>query len=135
LPGNRCKVSIDEVITESMTESHPNLLKRFEKPLFWSAALFNYAFGLWIIDIDRFVAFFAGPEMLLNDPLSRFFAHASLLAILLFGIGYNMVALWPDRHRGIAFLGMLGKVGIAPIIWVCYLDGGVGLASNSNFGF
>ena len=103
------------------------LLKRFEKPLFWSAALFNYAFGLWVFNIDGFVAFFAGPEMLLNDPLSRFFAHIALLAILLFGIGYNLVALWPDRNRGIVFVGALGKVIIVPMIWVCHLDGGVGL--------
>jgi hypothetical protein len=35
--------------------------------------------------------------------------------VLLFGIGYGIVAIYPSRNHGLIWLGIIGKLGVAAL--------------------
>ena len=77
--------------------------------IFWSAAAFNFVFGLplflapgWSIRL-AFVE--VDPSRLAENLWSDFG-----FCVLLVGVGYGMVARQVDRNRGIVWLGVFAKL-------------------------
>ena len=77
------------------------------------AALLNFFGGImgWLSFAKQLTdAGFPAP----NYP---FFAQTLFLAVIIFGIGYLMVAADPLRHRGIVWLGLLAKIAGMAMTW------------------
>jgi hypothetical protein len=73
------------------------------------AALFNIAVGAAMVIVPSRIA------MHLNvDGLGAPYVVATVgLLIVAFGIGYGMVAQDPAHNRGVIWIGMIGKLGVA----------------------
>lgn len=81
------------------------------------AALFN-AFG-GVMGLLSFEKPFADAG--LPAPNYPFFAQLLFIAVIIFGIGYAMVAADPLRNRGIVWLGLLSKIaGVVMTYWAVY---------------
>ena len=85
------------------------------KPLFYSAALFNW--GAVLI-----LALLAQP-LALPPPQDSLFAQNTLAAIFVFGCGYWMVGQSPKANRGIAALGAFAKLAIVALVFGHWLAG------------
>jgi hypothetical protein len=80
------------------------------KPFFWTAAVYNLlAAAVALLAPDFHVEqFFAAPAVL-EGPVARIYTQAFWVSVLLFGVGYAIVARNPDRNHGILLLAALGK--------------------------
>lgn len=86
---------------------------RYIKPLFYSAAIFNGLACVIVAPWSGIAKAMGFMPLMTNSP----FDQVALLAFGLFGIGYWMVACNPAAHRGIILLGIIGKSGVAAILW------------------
>jgi hypothetical protein len=95
-------------------DAAPGSNMKFWRGFFWVAAAFNVFGGLmgWFnFEKQLTDAGFPAP----NYP---FFAQLLFLAVIIFGIGYAMVAVDPLRNRNIVWLGLLAKIaGVAMTYW------------------
>ncbi len=96
------------------------------KLLFWIAAAFNVVAGLPMLLAP------ADTLAKLVQPVPESLLTAQLAAwlIVVFGLGYAMVARDPQRHRGIVWMGVVGKAPIALLVW---LNGGAAALATPTF--
>jgi hypothetical protein len=85
------------------------------KVLFYSAALFNWGAVLILALLAR--------PLGLPPPYQTMFGQMTLGAILVFGCGYWMVGRDPGANRGIAALGVMGKLLVVAIVLSHWLGG------------
>ena len=52
------------------------------------------------------------PEPSADDPLLAMLDRDFAFCVLLFGVGYGIVAMDPSRNRGLIWLGIIGKLGV-----------------------
>lgn len=91
--------------------------------LFRTAALFN-----WSAVVLFLPAFGLAERLGLHTaPTGTPFEHIGIAAIGLFGVGYWMVASSPDQNRGIAQLGLAGKVMVIALVVGHYVADDVNL--------
>lgn len=91
--------------------------------LFRTAALFN-----WSAVVLFLPAFGVAERLGLHTaPTGTPFEHIGIAAIGLFGVGYWMVAASPEQNRGIAQLGLAGKVLVIALILGHYMAHDVNL--------
>ncbi len=81
--------------------------------MLYSAAIFNWLACLILLPSTGIASSLGFTPLMTNGP----FDHFALLAIALFGYGYWMAAGDPVAHRGIIFLGALGKAGVVAILF------------------
>jgi hypothetical protein len=94
--------------------------------VFGLAAIFNLAVGLpMLLAPEVFFSLTGQPA-----PADLLFVRMSGGLIAVFGVGYAMVARNPMAHRGIAFIGVIGKIIAPAILWFYYQAGAI---SFSNF--
>ena len=98
---------------------------RIWKAVFALAALFNWAVGLPLLIAPA--AFYA---MLGQRTPDLFNAQMAGALIVVFGVGYAMVARDPAANRGIVWLGVIGK-GPLPLLY--WLNAQAGRAPMSGF--
>ena len=95
----------------------PRTLKRWR--------IFFVAAGL--LGVGGGVAGFLGgqpvPGQTLPAPLYPYLLNLLFAVVIIFGIGYLMVAADPLRHRGIVVLGLLSKLAGAGMTWWAVADG------------
>ncbi|MDP1735876.1 MAG: hypothetical protein Q8L23_00390 [Caulobacter sp.] len=96
------------------------------KLVFAVAALFNLAVGLPMLIAPAALLEGVGQPV----PADLLTTQMTALLIVVFGIGYAMVARDPVANRPILWLGILGKAPIAPLIW---LNGGAAALATSSF--
>ncbi|MEM8933339.1 MAG: hypothetical protein AAGE94_19270 [Acidobacteriota bacterium] len=96
---------------------HSRILRRWR--IFFAAA------GL--LGLGGGIAGFLGgqpvPGHELPAPLYPYLLDLLFAVVIIFGIGYLMVAADPLRHRGIVVLGVLSKVAGAAATWWAVADG------------
>ena len=80
---------------------------KYWRYFFAAAALFNVFGGVmgWL-NFEKQLTDLGYPA-----PNYPFFAQLLFLAVIVFGIGYGMVAADPLRNRNIVWLGLLSKIG------------------------
>ena len=89
--------------------------------VFVAAAVFNVAVGAaLLVDPARFLPA-TGPIA----PREAFFTETAALLILVFGLGYAMVARHPQAHAGIVFLGLVGKAMMPIIAGIHFMRGDI----------
>lgn len=81
---------------------------------FLVAGLYNLAGGFFgLLDLER-----GFERMGLAAPNYPFAFQILLVAVMILGVGYLMLAKDPQRHRGIAWLGLLTKLdGFVFTVW------------------
>ena len=95
---------------------------RYAARTFAAAGIFNILVG---------AATFLAPDrtatlMGISLPANRLFLHLSTWLVVVFGIGYCLVALHPERNRDLMLLGGLGKILVLPIMLAAWRRGDVG---------
>ena len=88
--------------------------------LFILAALFNFAAGLPPLLAPQLDLVGIG---LSTEPANLLMVQTAGALITTFGIGYAMVAIDPLSHRGIVWLGMIGKALVVFLLAQAYLAG------------
>lgn len=95
----------------------------FWSVVFWVAAAFNMAVGgALLLGADAIVATFGGPA-----PGQKLIIHTAALLIMVFGLGYAMVARNLRAHTGIVSLGVVGKLTMPIIGAIHYAQGEIPL--------
>ena len=95
----------------------PTTLRRW-RIFFAAAGLLNLGGGL--------AGFLSGqpvPGAALPPPEYPYILQLLFAAVMIFGVGYLMVAVDPRRHRGIVVLGLLAKIAGAGFTWWAVADG------------
>lgn len=101
-------------------------------PLHWSEgtwSLFFWAMALWNLVLSLPAVARPGLGLRLtfgfarDDSLSRAQQQLLSLGILVFGVGYAIIAVDPSEHTGLALLGIVGKVTIFGAFATLYAQG------------
>lgn len=93
--------------------------------LFALAAAWNLVIGLSILIAPWFSLQLlyghepGGP----NDPLLAMLDRDFGFCVLLFGVGYGIVAVDPSRNQGLIWLGIIGKLGVVASLGQRWLIG------------
>jgi len=95
----------------------------FRKLFFWGA-LWNISAALTGLFFYNFqFSLFFGPESLIDNFYQVLAFKMSMLAILLFGIGYYIVSKELTLNRAIVWLGMIGKIVLFFIFTYYFIEG------------
>jgi hypothetical protein len=98
------------------------------KPLFWLAAAYNgSAAAVALLAPDLHVERFFAPGTALEGPVAHLNLQAFWVSVLLFGVGYAIVARDPRRNHGILFLAALGKTYVFVVFTSHWLEGSMQL--------
>lgn len=100
---------------------------RFWTRFFAFAGIFNLIVGL-VLMIDPSLM---GKSWSVLPPDDWFFLRIAGAAITAFGIGYLMVAADLDRHRGIVWIGVIGKALVILVTMIYWIDGTIGFRTVS----
>jgi hypothetical protein len=97
----------------------------FWRIVFGLAAAFNIVVGYQIV---------TDPASLSAQPFTGSAQEALLIKscgwlIAVFGVGYGLVALQPLANRGIAFLGIIGKLAMPIFAYPLYQSGAISFES------
>ena len=86
----------------------------FYQRLFFIAALWNIAAAIAVLFIGREfqIEFIFGSSEVVNSFNFNIFYYFFWYVVLVLGVGYYIVSRDIMRNRGIAFLGILGKIGL-----------------------
>jgi hypothetical protein len=85
----------------------------FWRIVFALAAFFNLAVGVPLLLAPRT----ALASLVGGGPGDMVLAQILGVLISVFGVGYGMVARDPQGNRGIAWLGVIGKLPLPVILW------------------
>jgi hypothetical protein len=87
------------------------------KPLFYIAAAYNIMAAAVALIAPRFhTASFFGPDTAFEGSVALLNTQAFWVSVLLFGLGYLMVARDPSKNHGIVLLAAVGKTYVF-VIW------------------
>lgn len=95
---------------------------RILKPLFFSAALFNWLVALTLAFDATFLFELFGVTPPPTEPL---FLQLFAWLVFVFGVGYFWVFRNPSAHVSIIKLGILGKISVVLVALSCVLTGSV----------
>jgi hypothetical protein len=101
-------------------------MMRVWRTIFAVAALVNLAVGGAMLAAPARVA----AQLGIGGPGGGYALAMVGLMIAVFGLGYALVAREPARHRGIVWIGMIGKLGAAGLAAMQYA---AGLIPTSTF--
>ncbi len=88
------------------------------KGFFWLAAAWNLsAAAIALFASAHHTASFFGPGAKVEGLIAQMNTQLWWVSVLLFGVGYAIVALDPRRNHGIVFLAALGKTYVG-LLWV-----------------
>lgn len=92
--------------------------------LFWSAAAYNLIGASSPLLLPQLFSslFFVSPPPTLSVVASLHLQFA-WFSVLLFGLGYGLVALNPACNRGIVFLAILGKLYVGVLFFLRWQQG------------
>ncbi len=100
--------------TVDQLETAPDL--RAWKPLFYVAATYNIVAAVVALTAPRFhTARFFGPDTAFEGSVALLNTQAFWVSVLLFGVGYWMVARDPSKNHGIVLLAAIGKTYVFAI--------------------
>ncbi len=86
------------------------------KPLFYVAAAYNIAAAAVALIAPRFhTESFFGPDAVIEGSVAFVNTQAFWVSVLLFGVGYWMVARDPSKNHGIVLLAAIGKTYVFAI--------------------
>lgn len=92
--------------------------------LFLTGSLWNFLIGGAIVFFPASMAgIFYGVSSEGLPPIAKMALKDFGAMIVMFGLGYFLVALNPTRNQGIILLGILGKLGISMILPYRYFTG------------
>lgn len=84
------------------------------KRFFWIAAAWNLAIGgMGLFFPGEAIKLFAGPAGAEAGSVAVDLYQSLSASVLLFGVGYAMVARDLEKNRAVVILGILGKLGVA----------------------
>jgi len=94
------------------------------RPLFWIAAGYNFVGSAGGIVAPALFnqSFFTAPAPQF-DAFTSLHVQAFWVSVLLFGIGYAIVAMKPTANRGIVWLAMVGKLYVGILFGIFWLQG------------
>jgi len=96
----------------------------FYKKMFFWGALWNICAALTGLFFYKFqFSLFFGPEAFIDNFYQALAYKMTMLAILLFGIGYYIVSKELTLNRAIVWLGMTGKIILFFIFTYCFITG------------
>jgi hypothetical protein len=98
------------------TDSHAKQYRRFATVLYIAAAWNLVGAALTLADMPKHLEVFFGPGASLNDPVALINTYGFWGSVVLFGIGYLIVARRPRENHGIVLLAVIGKIGTF-VIW------------------
>lgn len=92
--------------------------------LFGLSAAWNLVIGLSILVAPMLsLRLLYGHEPSPDDQLLAMLNRDFAWCVLLFGIGYGIVALDPSRNHSLIWLGILGKLGVVAVLGQRWLTG------------
>ena len=95
----------------------------YRKMFFWGA-LWNISAALMGLFFYNFqIRLFFGPEAYIDNFYQALGFRMSMLAVLLFGIGYYIVSKELTLNRAIVWLGMTGKIILFFLFTYCFIIG------------
>ena len=89
-----------------------------ERPLFLTAACFN-----WVVGLSLLVSYPLTARLLELPGPPTVWLHLVAAIVVLFGFAYWLVAKQPERYRPFVGLGAAGKLAFAAIIYYHWLFG------------
>jgi hypothetical protein len=90
----------------------------YERFLFLTAAIFNWAVGLSIL-----AGYALAARMLELSGPPTVWVHLVAAIVILFGVAYWLVAKQPERYRPFVGLGAAGKLAFAVVIYYHWFVG------------
>ena len=94
------------------------------KPFFWIAAAYNcLAAAVALLAPEFHVDQFFGAATAFEGPVAQMNTQAFWVSVLLFGVGYGIVARDPGRNHGILLLAALGKTYVFVVFTASWLGG------------
>ena len=94
-------------------------LRQFSIMLIVAAAWNLVGAALVFANLSRHIALFFGRNAVIDDPIAMLNTIGFWGSVVLFGIGYLIVAANPAKNHGIIFLAIIGKVAVF-LIWTWY---------------
>jgi hypothetical protein len=92
--------------------------------LFGLGAAWNLLIGLSIIFAPAIsLNLLYGHQPSADDPLLMMLDRDFAFCVLLFGVGYAIVARDPSRNHGLIWLGIIGKLGVVATLGQRWLTG------------
>ena len=92
--------------------------------LFGLGAAWNLVIGLSVLLAPLFsLRLLYGHEPSADDPLLAILNRDFAFCVLIFGVGYGIVALDPSRNHGLIWLGIIGKLGVVATLGQRWLTG------------
>jgi len=92
--------------------------------LFAVGAAWNFVIALSILVAPLVsLRLLYGHEPGADDPLLAMLDRDFAFCVLLFGVGYGIVALDPSRNHGLIGIGILGKLGVVAMLGQRWLTG------------
>lgn len=109
-----------------MTDVNSGSISKGWSIMFYIAAAFNIiaAIGALLTPAESNALMMYGSKTALANPAASINTQAFLVFVLIFGIGYAMVAMDPTKNRGIVWLGILGKLYVFTA-WGIYYKSGI----------
>jgi hypothetical protein len=98
------------------------LAHQFALVLYIAAAWNLVGATLTLADMPKHLALFFGPGTVLDTPVALINTYGFWGSVVLFGIGYLVVARRPRENHGIVLLAVLGKIGTFFIWGWAYLQ-------------
>lgn len=95
--------------------------KRYAARVFWTAGIFNIAVGASGFLVPDLTAQLMG----IPRPANPVFMQMTSWLVLVFGIGYCLVARRPERNRDLMLVGIVGKLLVLPLMVAAWRRGDV----------
>ena len=107
-----------------MHATHLQKWCRYFSILLLCAAAWNIIGAILVLlDLKTHIALFFGPDAVLENRVAIINSIGFWGQVILFGIGYLIVAANPKRNHGILYLAITGKIAVC-ILWSwCWLQG------------
>jgi hypothetical protein len=92
--------------------------------LFALGAAWNFVIGLSLLVAPLFsLRLLYGHEPSTDDQLLVMLDRDFAYCVLIFGLGYGIVAINPSQNHGLIWLGIIGKLGVVAILGQRWLAG------------
>jgi hypothetical protein len=108
-----------------MNEVQSGGISKWWSIMFYIAAVFNILAAVWsLLTPENTALLMYGSKTALDNPAASINSTAFLVFVIIFGIGYAMVAKDTSKNRGIVWLGIIGKLYVFSA-WGFYCKAGL----------